>query len=503
MPTAHIQVVLEEQRVPKSLETALRRVGAAASFWSLSDTLRLGLSASADAVVVVAPSGRPGSDDRLRSLFDRMADHPRATLVLQPEAHPRPRTSHPPTLPVSFGAALDADELVVRLATMIEMRDSLESLHGGRGAERSPEPNVAQAYLKQMRLASQIQRELLPDVLPHYGPISFSAIYRPAEYVSGDIYDIQALDEEHVAIGLADVTGHGVPAALLTVFLKRALRGRGRRDGGDHLLHPDQVLDRLNDEILEVNFSECSFAALVYAVLNTQTLQLKVARAGAPYPILRRADGALSLLRPAGMLIGVLPEVAFAVESVQLRPGDGLLLYTDGLDRLILPARRLPSPTEAPAAVSGVRPRERGSGAGNVLRLQPRSPHAGGNDDSGLWEPAEAATAVAVEPAGIPKHAASGPHTQRQSGNGNGDGTSTAAERAVRPLCHPDQNAGLATSDATVPPDQIITQSAWYALLREQGEQAALEHISFRHDLLRRIGHPLDDVTVLALQVNS
>ncbi|HUU95852.1 MAG TPA: SpoIIE family protein phosphatase [Phycisphaerae bacterium] len=500
MPTAHIQVVLEDQCVPKSLETALRRVGAAASFWSLSDTLRLGLSASADAVVVVAPSDRPGSDDRLRSLFDRMADHPRATLVLRPEAHPRPRTSHPPTLPVSFGAALDADELAVRLATMIEMRDSLELLHGARGADRSQEPTVAQAYLKQMRLASQIQRELLPDVLPHYGPISFSVIYRPAEYVSGDIYDIQTLDEEHVAIGLADVTGHGVPAALLTVFLKRAWRGRGRRDGGDHLLHPDQVLDRLNHEILEVNFSECSFAALVYAVLNTRTLQLQVARAGAPYPTLRRADGSLRLLRPAGMLIGVLPEAAFAVESVQLRPGDSLLLYTDGLDRLILPARRLPGPTEAPAAVTGVRPREDGNGDRGVVRPRPR-PRARGNDDSGLWEPAEAATAVAVEPAGVPQHAASRPRAQPNSGNG--DGSSTGAERAARPPCHPAQTAGLATSDTTVPPDQIITQSAWYALLREQGEQAALEHISFRHDLLRRIGHPLDDLTVLALQVNS
>ena len=441
MPTAHIQVVLEDQCVPKNLETALRRVGAAASFWSLSDTLRLGLSASADAVVVVAPSDRPGSDDRLRSLFDRMADRPRATLVLQPEAHPRPRTSHPPTLPVSFGAALNADELAVRLVTMIEMRDSLESLHGGRGAERSREPTVAQAYLKQMRLASQIQRELLPDVLPQYGPISFSAIYRPAEYVSGDIYDIQALDEEHVAIGLADVTGHGVPAALLTVFLKRALRGR--RDGSDHLLHPDQVLNRLNDEILEVNFSECSFVALVYAVLNTRTLQLQLARAGAPYPILRRADGALSLLRPAGMLIGVLPEAAFAVESVQLRPGDSLLLYTDGLDRLILPARRLPGSTEAPAAVTGVRPRKNGNGARNVLRLQPGSPRAGGNHDSGLWEPAEAATTVAVEPAGVPQHAASRPRAQPNSGNG--DGSSTGAERAGRagrPTAH---TAGLAS----------------------------------------------------------
>jgi hypothetical protein len=470
VPAPHIQIVLEDQRLPESLATAIRRVGGTASFWSLSDTLRVGLTSSADAIVVVAPSDTPGTAGRLQSLFDRMADRPRATLVLQPEARAKARMAHPPTLPVSFTAGLDADELTAQLATMIEMRRPLESLRGSRTVKRAMEPTVAQAYLQQMRLAGQVQRELLPNALPNYGPVSFTAVYRPAEYVSGDIYDIQRLDGEHLAIGLADVTGHGMAAALLTVFIKRALRGREARAGGDQALQPGEVLGRLNREILEVDFSECTFAAAIYAVLNTRTLRLQLARGGAPYPILRRADGTLRLLRPTGSLIGVQPEAVFAIEEVQLRPGDGLLLYTDGLDRVILPPRRSPrlakgSPCET-SAVGRVAAAAAGeSGNGYICSVGSGRP---GNSPGrqGLLAP-------------------------------------IAGDAGTAPLQESSTTTILESESAAVPPDEIITQSPWYALLGEQGEQAALDHLSFRHDLLRRLGYPLDDLTVLALQIDS
>ena len=83
-------------------------------------------------------------------------------------------------------------------------------------------------------------------------------------------------------MAVADATGHGIPAALLTVYIKRALRGKEIENGSYRILSPDEVLSRLNDDILDARLSECQFVAAVYAVLNTTTLELTVARGGAP-----------------------------------------------------------------------------------------------------------------------------------------------------------------------------------------------------------------------------
>jgi hypothetical protein len=123
------------------------------------------------------------------------------------------------------------------------------------------------------------------------------------------------------------------------VFIKRALNGKTSHNGSPQILQPDEVLDRLNREILEADLDECRFVALTYAVLNTRTLELSLARGGAPYPILRRADGETRLIRAHGALVGVIPDATFTVEHIQMRPGDALLLYTDGVENLVTPSQ--------------------------------------------------------------------------------------------------------------------------------------------------------------------
>jgi serine phosphatase RsbU (regulator of sigma subunit) len=157
-------------------------------------------------------------------------------------------------------------------------------------------------------------------------------VYRPAEFVSGDLYDVQRLDEERVAIAVADATGHGIPAALLTVFVKRTMRGKETSIAGDRLLAPDEVLRRLNRELLEADLAECRFVAAVYAVLNTRTGDVCLARAGAPYPVIRRSRGSLEVVRSAGPVAGVIAGAEFAAQRARLGPGDALILHTDGLD---------------------------------------------------------------------------------------------------------------------------------------------------------------------------
>ncbi len=467
MTRPHVQVILGDETIPPGLQTALDRAGATASFRPLSEALRSGQSPGGDAVVIVAPDDSPSVSDRLKVLFDRIADRPRATLVLKSSSHSFQHLSHPDTLPVSFAAGLEVEELTTRLKIMLDMRHSLESLHQGMLASHESEQNAARTYRNQLRLASQVQREFLPAKLPRYGPLSFQTVFRPADYVSGDIYDIQRLDEDHVGIALADATGHGIPAALLTVFIKRALRGKEIHNGVYRILQPDEVLSRLNDDILDANLSECRFVAAVYAVVNIRTLVAAVARGGAPFPILRRVDGRMEILRPAGGVVGVLPEATFEVEVVKLAPGDSLVLYTDGLEKLVVPQGSTNALAQAFQRAASVIEAWREVGLsqplGTAVKERELACATAGADSRAWFTAAPPAASVAVEERPAPR-------------------------RRVR-------------EDTSVPPEELVTRSTWYALLRERGLSAALEQVDHRHEVLQRIDHPLDDLTIVALQV--
>jgi hypothetical protein len=327
---------------------------------------------------------------------------------------------------------------------MLEMRRSLDTLHReAQQAGRSDEV-AARNHASQLRLASRVQRELLPEPLPALGPICFSAIYRPADLVSGDIYDVQRLDEEHVGIAVADATGHGIPAALLTVFVKRALRGKEIDGVGYRILRPDEVLARLNQEILDANLSECRFVAVNYAVLNTRTCHASLARGGAPYPLVRRANGTIEPLRPEGGLVGVLPNARFAVQHAQLVPGDTLVFYTDGLERLVIP--------QYPAHALAAAFRNAAAAVGEVR------PHSGVADDG-----------------------------------------RTRAPRLVGQ--EPPADSPRRDSDAVTAAADLLHSSQWVAALRDEGVDAAFEQLLVRHDALRRIGHVLDDLTVVAVKI--
>lgn len=343
MAQAHVQVVLGGETIPSGLEAALRRIGATASFGPITDALRFGLKPTADAVVVVANGNGQGEIDRLEALLSRVAAQPRGTLVLQSDDNRDPRPTYSPAVPVSFSGPADAEEWAARIETMIAMRPSLEVIQRGRPAVTHADERLAEQYRRQLTSASRVQRQLLPAALPRFENLSLSVVYRPADVVSGDIYDIRQLDDDHVAIAVVDTQGHGISAALLSVFIKRALRIDEAGDGGGHLRRPNEVLARLNAELLETELSETQFAAAVYAVFNLRTRRIDVARAGAPYPILRRADGNCALLRPAGTLIGVIPDARLALESHALRPGDSVIFYSDGLEPIVRSAGHAPA----------------------------------------------------------------------------------------------------------------------------------------------------------------
>ncbi len=186
---------------------------------------------------------------------------------------------------------------------------------------------------EELRLASQIQREFLPHKLPGCDHVELRVLFRPAGYVSGDLYDAVRLDENHIGFFVADAAGHGVPAALMTMYLKRSLHGIDEdpsAPGGYRLVPPGEALARLNNDMFRHRTGKTRFVTACYGVLNCKTLEVTVARAGHPFPLLLRADGTVEELQPDGMLLGMFPDSQYEQETTQLTPGDRLLIYSDG-----------------------------------------------------------------------------------------------------------------------------------------------------------------------------
>ncbi|HSZ58036.1 MAG TPA: PP2C family protein-serine/threonine phosphatase [Tepidisphaeraceae bacterium] len=185
---------------------------------------------------------------------------------------------------------------------------------------------------EELRLAARLQQDFLPKMLPQLGPVHFHTLFRPAGYVSGDLYDVMRLDEHRIGFYIADAVGHGMPAALLTMFIKHALVTKEIAGNEYRLLSPSEALSRLNTALIDQNLSQAAFATALYGVVDVQNLEVTLARAGHPNPLLLRDDGLSETIECEGPLLGIFPNESFSDVRVTLRSGDRLLLYTDGIE---------------------------------------------------------------------------------------------------------------------------------------------------------------------------
>ena len=188
---------------------------------------------------------------------------------------------------------------------------------------------------EQLRMAGLVQRDFLPTRLPNTDKVRWAVTFMPAEWVSGDIYDIVRVDEQHIGFYIADAVGHSMPAALLTIFLKQALVMRETIDSNYRILSPAEVMRNLNVRMAGQKLSGYQFATCCYCLLNTETLQLTYARAGHPYPIVIRPHNPPEQLEIRGSLLGIFERSEYIQQSVQLAAGDKLLLYSDGAEPFI------------------------------------------------------------------------------------------------------------------------------------------------------------------------
>jgi serine phosphatase RsbU (regulator of sigma subunit) len=251
-----------------------------------------------------------------------------------PDPLPLVRPILSPALMAKASADLQSTPTIVT-KQLDDVQRELDALRAELGMLRSRDETL-NFYMRrldeELRLAARLQRDFLPKSLPAVGNVRFSVLFRPAGYVSGDIYDAVRLDEHHVGFYIADAVGHGMPAALLTIFIKQALKMKDILPSGYRLLKPSEALSRLNEAMIEQELSHAAFATAIYATIDARTRQVSIARAGHPLALVLRPDGSIHPVQNEGGLLGIFPGEVCADLSVQLSPGDRFILYSDGMD---------------------------------------------------------------------------------------------------------------------------------------------------------------------------
>ncbi|MEM1447382.1 MAG: SpoIIE family protein phosphatase [Planctomycetota bacterium] len=180
-----------------------------------------------------------------------------------------------------------------------------------------------QKMLRQLHLAADVQRRMLPRKMPELSGYDIAARYVPSFELSGDFYDFIDLDHS-LGIGVGDVVGKGVAASLLMASSRSSLRAYAQ-----DLYDLDEVVSRVNQQMCRDTL-ESEFVTLWYGTLNHDTGRLTYCNAGHEAPLLVR-DGELIPLDVGGMIVGVDRDQAYDKGVWDFKPGDMLLLYTDGL----------------------------------------------------------------------------------------------------------------------------------------------------------------------------
>jgi sigma-B regulation protein RsbU (phosphoserine phosphatase) len=172
---------------------------------------------------------------------------------------------------------------------------------------------------------TRIQRALLPAALPSIDACDLAAIWRPAEGLGGDCYDALRFGDSRVGLAIADVIGKGLPAALLMANLQASVRALASAGA-----MPRDVVSGVN-RLLCGSVTAGKFVTFCYLVLDTTTSQIVFSNAGHNPPMLVHADGSIDRLDPSGMVLGVLPDGVYEQAAMDVRPGDRLVLFTDGI----------------------------------------------------------------------------------------------------------------------------------------------------------------------------
>lgn len=181
----------------------------------------------------------------------------------------------------------------------------------------------------ELELATRIQADMLPNVFPPFPERNEMEIYatmKPAREVAGDFYDFFLVDEDHLCLVIADVSGKGIPAALFMMACKTIISNNAMRDKS-----PAKILSDTNDAICSNNKEEM-FVTVWAGILELSSGKLVAANAGHEYPVIRNPHGRFELVKDQhGFILGGMEDMIYTEYEIQMLPGSSLFLYTDGV----------------------------------------------------------------------------------------------------------------------------------------------------------------------------
>jgi phosphoserine phosphatase RsbU/P len=232
------------------------------------------------------------------------------------------------------------DELLVRLAAgerVIDLERRLEEENRKLEETNRSLKKAYQTIRDDLDAAARMQQSLLPQPGTIHG-VHCNSLFLPASVVAGDVFNFFSIGSSSVGFYLLDVSGHGIPAAMLSVTLSKVLTTRPEsssplvvptRVGSAYAIRPPhEALSEVNDRFQAQNDM---YFTMVYGVLDQETGRLRLAQAGHPAPILQRGDNAPESLGDGGFPLGMLPDRDFDPLEYHVEKGDRLFLCSDGV----------------------------------------------------------------------------------------------------------------------------------------------------------------------------
>ena len=177
---------------------------------------------------------------------------------------------------------------------------------------------------REMKIAREIQRQLMPDEVPSIPPLQMAVLFKPVAQLGGDLYDWIPFDDGRLAITIGDVAGKGAPAALYGALSSGVIRTRAGRK-----YPPAEMLELVNKTLYQRPI-EGQYIAVTYAIYEPKTKTINLSNSGLPYPLLVRA-GQPTFLDIGGIPLGLFADSKYEETALQLQAGDVLVFYSDGV----------------------------------------------------------------------------------------------------------------------------------------------------------------------------
>ena len=237
---------------------------------------------------------------------------------------------------LDFRTSVDTDDEIGNLARSFnEMSESLQKHIADLKEVTAREERIA----SELALATQIQKHMIPSVFPAFPDrpdIDLYAIMHPAKEVGGDFYDYFEIDDTHVGLVMADVSGKGIPAALFMMISMALIKNEALNNPS-----PASVLMKINNSLCEKNDAGM-FVTVWLGIMDTVSGKMICCNAGHEYPIIARKDGPFELYKDKhGFIIGGMEDIRYKEYELTLEKGDILYVYTDGVPEATNPDNEL------------------------------------------------------------------------------------------------------------------------------------------------------------------